>query len=71
MQINPKSLPAEMKEIKDHEPNSWILSTEDQSHVILKSYVVKTKSSDMRYVLLFQLNVSHCITKDEKKSTHV
>ena len=60
-----------MKEIKDHEANSWILCTEDQSHVILKSYVVKTKSSDMGYVLLFQLNVSHFITKDEKKSTPV
>ena len=57
-----------MKEIKDYMANTCKLSKEDQSALILDSYVVKTKSSGIKnFTLLQRMNAAYSATKDEKK----
>ena len=51
---NQKELPKEIKETKGREENSWISCESVKGEVTLHSYVMKTKSSDMRNVLLLQ-----------------
>ena len=51
---NRKGLPKEIKETKDREENSWISCKSDKDEVTLNSYVVKSKSSGVRNVLLLQ-----------------
>ena len=51
---NQKELPKEIKETKGREEKSWISCESVKGEVTLNSYVVKTKSSDMRNVLLLQ-----------------
>ena len=66
---NRKGLPKEIKETKGREENSWISCKSDKGEVTLNSYVVKTKSSGMRNVLLLQTtNPAHYVTQDDKKS---
>ena len=66
---NRKGMPKEIKETKGREENSWISCKSDKGEVTLNSYVVKTKSSGMRNVLLLQTtNPAHYVTQDDKKS---
>ena len=66
---NRKGLPEEIKERKGRKENSWISCKSDKDEVTLNSYVVKTKSSGMRNVLLLQTtNPTHYVTQDDKKS---
>ena len=51
---NQKGLPKEIKETKGREENSWISCKSDKDEVTLNSYVVKSKSSGVRNVLLLQ-----------------
>ena len=65
---NRKGLPKEIKETKGREENSWISCKSDKGEVTLNSYVVKTKSSSMRNVLLLQTtNPAHYVTQDDKQ----
>ena len=65
---NQKGLPKEIKETKGREENSWISCKSDKGEVTLNSYVVKTKSSSMRNVLLLQTtNPAHYVTQDDKQ----
>ena len=65
---NRKALPKEIKETKGREENIWISGESDKGEVTLNSYVVKTKSSGMRNVLLLQTtNPAHYVTQDDKK----
>ena len=67
---NRKGLPKEIKETKGREENSWISCKSDKGEVTLNSYVVKTKSSSMRNVLLLQTtNPAHYVTQDDKKAS--
>ena len=66
---NRKALPKEIKETKGREENIWISCESDKGEVTLNSYVVKTKSSGMRNVLLLQTtNPAHYVIQDDKKS---
>ena len=66
---NRKGLPKEIKETKGREENSWISCKSDKGEVTLNLYVMKTKSSGMRNVLLLQTtNPAHYVTQDDKKS---
>ena len=66
---NRKGLLKEIRETKGREENSWISRKSDKGEVTLNSYVLKTKSSDMRNALLLQTtNPTHCVTQDNKKS---
>ena len=66
---NRKGLPKEIKETKGREENSWISCKNDKGEVTLNSYVVKTKSSGMRNVLLLQTtNPALYAIQDYKKS---
>ena len=66
---NRKGLPKEIKETKGREENSWISWKSDKGEVILNFYVVKTRSSGMRNVLLLQtINPAHYVTHDDKKN---
>ena len=65
---NRKRLPKEIKETKVREENSWISCKSSKGEVTLNSYVVKTKSSAMRNVLLLQTtNPAHYVTQKDKK----
>ena len=67
---NRKGLPKKIKETKDREENSWISCKSDKGEVTLNLYVVKTKSSGMRNVLLLQTtNPAHYVTQDDKKAS--
>ena len=53
LQSNRKAIPAEIKEIKDRETNSYEIYWEKNNGILnLHSYVVKTKSSGKRNALL-------------------
>ena len=66
---NRKGLPKEIKETKGRKENSSISSKSGKDEATLNSYVVKTKSSGMRNVLLLQTtNPAHYVTQDDKKS---
>ena len=66
---NQKGLPKEIKETKGREGNSWISCKRDKGEVTLNLYVMKTKSSGMRNILLLQTtNPAHYVTQDDKKS---
>ena len=69
---NRKGLPKEIKETKGREENSLIFCKSDNCKVILNLYLVKTKSSGMRNVLLLQTtNPAHYVTQDNKKIKRV
>ena len=62
-----KGLPKEIKETKGKEESSWISWKSDKGEVTLNSYVLKSKSSGMRNVLLLQTtNPAHYVTQDKK-----
>ena len=70
LQSNRKGIPAEIKEIKDRETNSYEVYWEKDNGILnLHSYVVKTKSSGKRNVLLLS-TVPPLLgtTKDDNKS---
>ena len=70
-QTNRKGLLKEIKEIKGKEKNSWVACKEEGSNVHLNLYVVKTKSTGMRNVLLLDTTeAAHHVAKD-KKSMHI
>ena len=53
LQSNRKAIPAEIREIKDREANSYEVYLEKKNGILnLHSYVVKTKSSGKRNALL-------------------
>ena len=53
LQSNRKTIPAEIREIKDRETNSYEIYWEKNNGILnLHSYVVKTKSSEKRNALL-------------------
>ena len=54
---NRKELPKEIKETKGREENSWISCQSNKGKVTLNLYVMKTKSSGMRNVLLLQIQI--------------
>ena len=54
---NQKGLPKEIKETKGREENSWISCQSNKRKVTLNLYVMKTKSSGMRNVLLLQIQI--------------
>ena len=54
---NRKGLPKEIKETKGREENSWISCQSNKRKVTLNLYVMKTKSSGMRNVLLLQIQI--------------
>ena len=57
--------------MKGREKNSWIAYKEERGNVHLSSYVVKTKSTRMRNVLLLHTTeAAHYVTNDEKKKTY-
>ena len=69
LNLNRKEIPKEIKETKGREENSWICCKSDKGEITLNSYVVKTKSSGMRNVLLLQTtNPAHYVTQDDKRS---
>ena len=71
IQTNRKGLLKEIKEIKGKEKNIWVACKEEGSNVHLNLYVVKTKSTGMRNVLLLDTTeAAHHVTKD-KKSMHI
>ena len=64
---NRRGLPKETKETKGRDENSWISCKIDKGEVTLNSYVMKTKCSGMRNVLLLQTtNPAHYVTQDKK-----
>ena len=66
---NRKEMPKEIKETKGTQENSWISCKSNKGEVTLNSYVVKTKSSGMRNVLLLQTTkAAHYVTQDDKES---
>ena len=70
LQSNRKGIPAEIKEIKDRETNSYEIYWEKDNGISnLHSYMVKTKSSGKQNVLLL-LTVPPLLatTKDDNKS---
>ena len=70
---NRKEIPAETKEIKDQETNSYEIYWEKNNGILnLHSYVVKTKSSGKRNVLLLSaVPPLLATTKDDNKSKPV
>ena len=57
---------------KRREENIWISCREQGGPVILNSYVVKTKSSGMRNVLLVNTTEpAHYVTNDEKTNPYI
>ena len=53
LQSNRKAIPAEIREIKNRETNSYQIYWEKDNDILnLRSYVVKTKSSGKRSILL-------------------
>ena len=71
IQTNRKGLLKEIKEITGREKNSWIACKEEGGNVHLNSYVVKTKSTGMRNVLLLHTTeAAHDLTNDEKRKLY-
>ena len=70
LQSNRKGIPAEIKEIKGRETNSYEIYWEKDDGILnLHSYVVKTKSSGERNVLLLLTVPPHlATTKDDNKN---
>ena len=67
---NRKGRPKEIKGTKGREKNSWTTCKSDKGEVTLNSYIVKTKSSGMRNVLLLQAtSLAHYVTQDDKKAS--
>ena len=68
LQSNRKAIPAEIKEIKDRETNSYEIYWEKNNSISnLHSYVVKTESSEKRNVLL--LSTGHRFLQLQKMTT--
>ena len=71
-QMNRKGLLTELKEKEGREENSLISCREQGRPVILNSYVVKTKSSGMRNVLLVTTTEpAHYVANDEKTKPYI
>ena len=70
LQSNRKGIPAEIKELKDRETNSYTIYWEKDNGILtMHSYVVKTKSSGKRNVLfLATLPPLFATTKNDNKS---
>ena len=65
LQSNRKGIPAEIKEIKDRETNSYEVYWEKNNGILnLRQYVVKTKSLGKRNILLF--STCHCFWQLQK-----
>ena len=66
LKVNHRRIRDTMKATKGRESNSW--SACKSNGLQLNSYVVKTKSSGMRNVLLLNtMNEAHYVTSDDKK----
>ena len=70
LQSNRKRIPAEIKEIKDRETNPYKIYWEKDNGILnLRSYVVKTKSSEKQNALLLSsVPPLLATTKDDNKS---
>ena len=70
LQSNRKTIPAEIREIKDRETNSYKIYWEKNNGILnLHSYVVKTKSSGKQNaLLLLTVPLLFATTKDDNKS---
>ena len=69
LKSNRRGIPSELKSVKDHAQNSWAACK--SNNVELNSYVVKTKSSGYRNVLLINtMNSAHFVTDDKKEKRY-
>ena len=67
---NRKGLSKENQETKGREKKSWISCKSNKGEVTLNSYVMKTKSSGMRNILVLQTtNLADYATHDDKKAS--
>ena len=70
----PKGITERNKKINGSKKSNWITCKEEGGNVHLNLYVVKTKSTEIRNVLLLHTTeAAHYVTNDEKKhkQTHI
>ena len=67
----PKGITERNKKINGRKKSNWITCTEEGGNFHLNLYVVKTKSTEIRNVLLLHTTeATHYVTNDEKKKPY-